>query len=172
MRLSWPVRFTHVHLIICWWLCEDEGGGGGQRPGPGCQCSGWVTVLFPAICFSGGGPAVLDWMHRHEGAWSSPPCHSIGIAASHNNMALLAGLPVCGSETGSVQSTRRYIKRHSYTHSDFPSVCRLCVFRVCGSRSWLKAKALAHSQFSTRRCAIKLQNADREFKKMEMIELV
>lgn len=29
MRLIWPVRFTHVYLLIWQWLCEDRGGGGG-----------------------------------------------------------------------------------------------------------------------------------------------
>lgn len=140
MRLSCPVSFTHVYLLIWWWLCEDKGGFQRRykqtdrkvrRPGPGCQCSGWVTVLFPAICFPGGGPAVLCWMHRHERVRSSPPRHSIGIAAFHINMAVCVGLPCLFVGAKLVRFRLRTDKKSSLTLR-----LPICLSSVCFSCLW------------------------------------
>lgn len=44
-----------------------------------------MTVLFPAICFTGGGPAELWWTHEHEGGTGSLRCRATGVAEFRPN---------------------------------------------------------------------------------------
>lgn len=145
MGFSCPVSFTHVYLLIWLWLCKDNGGDfGGDtnryiakyilKAWTECRCFGGVTVLFLAICFTGGGPAELGWRHRHEGVRSSLRYYIIGIIEFRINIpVLLTSHAVCRADISLVQAI--------YTKSSLTLRQPICLSSVCFSCLWQSPKS-------------------------------
>lgn len=169
MRLSCPASFTHVNLLIWWWVCEDKGGfqsrykqtdskvrSGGLAQDASVQ-GGWQCYSLPSVSQA---EVQLCWVCRHEGVGSSPPCHKISIATFHINMAVCDGLPCLFVEIRFTQATQRHIKRMAVLLSDSPSVYHVSHFHVLLPQ--LEEQVLAKIQFAAPCWAIKLQITNRE----------
>lgn len=174
MGLGCPVTFTHVCRLILLWLSEHNWGMRGRRelfwwgrfekwyertgqidkvwqrrPGPGCRCSGWVTVFFRSHLFprrrssraqlsaQAWGSETLPHYQRCR-ARGRPPMSSIGALSYADRIKKLSDTQTLHLSVVCLLFTSVSVKKSARSHCSAIKLHPSCVRNLVKGNYWIR----------------------------------